>query len=364
MNPFTSRHPAYPGTTRRPGRRLLIVSLVSLAVICLAGFALYGAVAYLNTSPGKVGVYRIEIAPGMTARQVGEHLEREGLIRSSLYFRILARVKRFDRQIHAGEHWVGGSESTLTILGQLLSGGVCVTRVTVPEGLTLRQMGDVIAETMTFTADEFYAATTDSAVVERYGWTGASTLEGFLFPDTYHFDARTGVDGVIGTMARRFGDMFTPEMQARADSLGMTVREVITLASIVEKEAMVEDERPVISQVFHKRLKLGYKLGADPTVKYALQRNHHRLSLRDIKVDSPYNTYLYDGLPPGPICSPGMRSIRATLSPADTDYLYFVANWDGTHTFTRTLREHNAAKRISTRKYKEWRREQRSRSGS
>ena len=147
----------------------------------------------------------------------------------------------------------------------------------------------------------------------------------------------------------------TADMQARADSLGMNMPEIITLASIIEKEAATSEERPVISQVFHKRLTIGYKLGADPTVKYALRLKPERLSLRDIEIDSPYNTYRYAGLPPGPRCNPGILSIRAALYPASTDYLYFVANWDDTHTFTRTLREHSKAKQVSRRLYRRMR---------
>ena len=164
--------------------------------------------------------------------------------------------------------------------------------------------------------------------------------------------------GTLTRLKALRAEMFDGEIAARCDSVGLTPHEVVTLASIVEKEAQVARERGIISQVFLKRLELDYKLGADPTVKYAMGNAGRRLSFRDIEIDSPYNTYLYPGLPPGPICSPGRGALEATVHPADTDFLYFVANWDGTHTFTRSLNQHVRAKRVSERRYQEWRREQ------
>lgn len=353
--------PIYPMVNRQWRRLWRWVGVTALTLVLVGGIAVYGYARHLNDSPGKVRLYSFVIEEGATARQIGEQLEKDGIIRSASFFRIAARLMEFDRKIHAGTHWVDASETTLTILRQLLSGGLRVTKVTIPEGLTIREIADLLAAQLPLEPDSLVALAYDSACVERYAFPGASSLEGFLFPDTYFFDASSAAHAAIRTMTSRFRELFADEMKARADTLGMSLLDVITLASIIEKEAVLDDERAIVSQVFHKRLKLGYKLGADPTVKYAMEHQPRRLSLRDIEMDSPYNTYKYTGLPPGPICSPGIDAIRAALWPAKTDYLYFVSNWDGTHTFTKTLREHNVAKAESQRRYRRWREEQRSR---
>lgn len=347
--------------TQKQKTRIARWLIALLAVAVAAGAGGYAGYSYVNSSPGHRGLYSLEIRTGMSAGQIANQLEAEGLIRSSVFFRLLARVHGYDRHIHAGTHWIDGTKPTSGILRQLLTGGLHIVRVTIPEGLTIREIGARLARDLPFSAEEFVAAATDSALVARWTYPGAYTLEGYLFPDTYHLDVNASVNQTIGVLAGRFHAVFTPEWEKRADSLGMSVHEIVTLASIVEKEAQVARERGIVSQVFHKRLKLRYRLGADPTVKYAMEDPNRRLSLRDIEIDSPYNTYKHHGLPPGPICSPGRGALHATLYPADTDYLYFVANWDGTHTFTRSLREHNRAKQESHRRYWEMRREERRR---
>jgi UPF0755 protein len=297
----------------------------------------------------------------MSGDQIATQLEREGLIKSARYFGLLARLRRYDRSIRAGTHWVDGNQRTSDILTQLLSGGLRITRVTVPEGKSILQIASILAAELPFDSAAFVMATRDSITVAQWVSDTARTLEGYLYPDTYFLDVNTNEREAITILAERFREVFTTEMRERADSIGMTTHELITLASIIEKEAQVASERGIISQVFHTRLKIGYKLGSDPTVKYAMGTANRRLSFRDVEIDSPYNTYRYYGLPPGPICSPGRGAILAALHPDDTDFLYFVANWDGTHTFTRSLRQHVAAKRISNERYQEWRREQRRR---
>ena len=354
-----SAQPTAHGQPRRPWWWAAVI-VGAAGVVC--GLGAYGYARYINSSPGNVRLYRFVIEEGATARQIGDQLEREGIIGSARFFSLAARLMEFDRHIHAGTHWVDGSKTTLTILRQVLSGGLDITKVTIPEGLTIREVANLVAQALPVVPDSLVALAFDTAYVGRYAFPGAPSLEGFLFPDTYLFDASAGPVLVVRTMAERFHELFTDDMKHRADTLGMSPLEIVTLASIIEKEAMVHKELPIISQVFHKRLKLGYKLGADPTVKYVMEREPRRLSLRDIEVDSPYNTYKYSGLPPGPICNPGIEAMRAALWPAHTDYLYFVSNWDGTHAFTRSLREHNVAKSESARKYRQWRAEQRRRS--
>ncbi len=347
--------------TRSHGTRIIGWTIALAAVGILGGVAVYAGASWLNSSPKNVELYSLEIEPGMSAGRVAEKLEREGLIRSARFFRVLARFRGFDRQIHAGTHWVDGRKTTSGILAQLLSGGIRIVRITVPEGLVIDDIAELLAKALPFEPEEFVEACQDSELVATLAYPGAKTMEGYLFPDTYFFDVNAGVRETIGVMSRRFHNVFADSLVLRADSLRMSVHEIVTLASIIEKEAQVRSEQPIISQVFHKRLKIGYRLGADPTVKYAMGQANRRLSLRDIEVDSPYNTYKHRGLPPGPICSPGRGALHAALYPADTNYLYFVANWDGTHTFTKTLLDHNRAKKVSNQRYWEWRREQRRR---
>lgn len=338
----------------------IIKWIISLgAVGILGGAAVYAGVSWLNASPNRVELYSLDVESGMSASRVAEKLEREGLIRSARFFRVLARFRGFDRQIHAGTHWVDGRKTTSGILTQLLSGGIRIVRITIPEGLVIGDIAELLAKKLPFEPEEFVEACQDSVLVATFAYPGAKTMEGYLFPDTYFLDMNADVRETIGIMSRRFHNVFADSLVHRADSLRMSVHEVVTLASIIEKEAQVRSEQPIISQVFHKRLKIGYRLGADPTVKYAMGQANRRLSLRDIEIDSPYNTYKYRGLPPGPICSPGRGALHAALYPADTNYLYFVANWDGTHTFTKTLRDHNRAKTLSNQRYWEMRREQR-----
>ena len=340
-------------------RTRLIAILVAICTTLIAtSGGLYLGALWLNSSPGQRGLFSLDIEAGMTASRIARTLHDERVIRSPRFFRLLARFRGYDRQIHAGTHWVDGNASANDILEQLLTGGVRIARITIPEGLTIRQMATIFAAELPFTEAEFIAAAHDSALVDEWALLGAPSMEGYLFPDTYHLDISSRPREVVETMAGRFREVFDGEIAGRCDSVGLTPHEVVTLASIVEKEAQVARERGIISQVFLKRLELDYKLGADPTVKYAMGNAGRRLSFRDIEIDSPYNTYLYPGLPPGPICSPGRGALEATVRPADTDFLYFVANWDGTHTFTRSLNQHVRAKRVSERRYQEWRREQ------
>ena len=347
---------------KRRGRIWIIIAVVALAVLVGGAFTARYLIHDLNASPGARGMFRLNIRQGMTAAQVADTLEAAELIKSADFFLAAARMSDFDRQIHAGTHWVDGSRTTYEILQSLMRGGLSVVRVTVPEGHTIHGVAGVLARHLPFSAEQFDSLANTDEMLRRYGLPGTTTLEGQLFPDTYYFDGLSTPEDAIRVMTRKLKQVFIPEWRVRADSINMSIQNVLTLASIVEKEAMVDRERPIISQVFHKRLRIGYRLEADPTVKYVMERSRRRLSLRDIEVESPYNTYRNHGLPPGPICSPGARSIEATLWPSvETNYLYFVANWDGTHTFSRTLVEHNRAKVISNRRYWRMRAEQRRR---
>lgn len=273
-----------------------------------------------------------------------ESLSAKGIIGSPALFRFYARVTGRDRGIKAGTYLLERGSSWNAALTALTEGRGLVYTVTIPEGWTIATMIPALAREVKVSEDSLQVAVADSAMRDRLE-VATPTLEGYLFPETYVFPDGVTAREIVRTMVRQFERRWKPEWNARLDSLGMTRHEIVTLASIIEKEARVADERPVISGVYHNRLKRGMLLQADPTIQYALGRHRARVLYRDLRVDSPYNTYRYPGLPPGPIASPGDASIEAALYPASVPYLYFVAHPDGHHEFRRTLREHNEAVR-------------------
>jgi UPF0755 protein len=254
-----------------------------------------------------------------------------------------ASLKRSDREIKAGTYMLHRNEGWNTVLDALRAGKGIVHVVTIPEGFSLFQIAPLIASKLSLPTDSVEAAVRDTALLHRLD-IPMPTLEGYLFPDTYIFPdgatARTAVDAMV----RRFEQVWKPEWTARLDTLHMSRNDVMALASIVEKEARLAQERPVIAAVYTNRLQHGMLLQADPTVQYALGKHVARVYYKDLEVESPYNTYKHKGLPPGPIASPGKPSIEAALYPANVPYEFFVAFPDGHHEFRRDLAGHEQAK--------------------
>ena len=298
---------------------------------------------FLNSPTGDTGAKEIVLERGMMAGEVGRMLKRERIVRNARFFSILARVTGLEKRIEAGEHTLSGAHSTLSVLNKLRSGRYPAKNVTVPEGWTRYQIAGLFREHLDADSLRFLSFAEDPAVCRGLG-VDASSLEGYLFPDTYNFFVPTDERRIIERMVDRFHQVFADSLAERAKEFGWSIRQAVTLASIVEREAQVVEERQIIAGVFHRRLKLGRALESCATVKYALGKHKGRLVQADLNVASPYNTYLHRGLPPGPIGNPGIASILAALYPADVDYLYFVARGDGTHIFTRTNREHARAK--------------------
>jgi UPF0755 protein len=247
-----------------------------------------------------------------------------------------------DRALMPGTYVLRSGQSYGAILRDLTEGRGLVHTVTVPEGFALSTILPLLSRTLELSRDSLDAVVRDSALRAELG-VPTRTLEGYLFPDTYSFPAGTSARDVVRAMVRRFEQAWLPEWDARLAELGTTRHEIVTLASIVEKEARLAEERPVIAAVYRNRLRIGMALQADPTVQYALGRHTARVLYKDLEIDSPYNTYKYPGLPPGPIASPGAASLEATLYPADVRYLYFVAHPDGHHEFRETFGQHEQA---------------------
>lgn len=277
-----------------------------------------------------------------------ESLYRAEVIGSPKMFRVYAKIRGSDRGIKPGTYLLRKDASWGSVLSALRSGRGIVNIVTVPEGFTLAQIEPLLVAKLGVSLDSVQAAFRDTALLHRLN-VPIAALEGYLFPDTYFFPPGTSARAAVTAMVRRFEQRWRPEWTARADTLRLSRHGLLTLASIVEREAKIAQERPVIAAVYWNRLRRGMLLQADPTVQYALPQYQTRLLNKHLTVQSRYNTYRYRGLPPGPIGAPGVASVQATLYPASVPYLYFVAHPDGHHEFRVKLEEHQAAVRVARR---------------
>jgi UPF0755 protein len=323
-------------------KKLLALFLVILLVAAAAGAILYVRVRQPYrawSGPSQV----VEIPSGAGTRAIGDRLIGAGLVRDRLTYRLALWASGDARRLKAGEYRFEREMSPIEVLGKIARGEVDLVNVTFREGLTITDMA-ALFETQGFgTADAFRQAARNVSLINDLDPV-ASDLEGYLFPETYAVSRRVDAPQLIRAMVDRFRRVLSPELQERAKARGLDVRQLVTLASIVEKETGATEERPLVAAVYSNRLKVGMGLQCDPTVIYALQRTGKfdgNLRREDLALDSPYNTYRYPGLPPGPIAAPGRGSLEAAAQPADVDYLYFVSRNDGTHAFARTLDEHN-----------------------
>lgn len=304
--------------------------------------AAVGVLAFAVGCGGGSGSTRVVIPPGASFRVAADSLHRAGVIGSTRLFRLYASLRGHDRRIRAGTYVMGRGMSWPAVVSALTQGTGLIHTVTIPEGYSIADIAPLLARTLGVEQDSVIAATRDSATRERLD-IPTPTLEGYLFPDTYSFPDGTTGRAAVETMVKRFEQIWQPEWNAKLERLALSRHDIITLASIVEKEAKIPAERPVIAAVYLNRLRIGMKLQADPTVQYALGRHSARLFYKDLRVDSPYNTYIHAGLPPGPIASPGRASIVASLDPAAVPYRYFVAHPDGHHEFHVDYASHERA---------------------
>jgi UPF0755 protein len=291
----------------------------------------------------------VDIPEGASVRRIAALLHREGLVRDPAKFVLAAQFLRLTKDLQAGTYEFGPEFSELEVLLALRYGDVAGRTVTVPEGYRASQIARLMEDKLEIDPEEFIRLVHDATLVGELG-VSAPSLEGYLRPETYRFRLGTTAREAIVRMVGEAKRVFDARRSARADSMGMTIHEVLTLASIVEAEAMLDSERPRIAAVYHNRLAHDWRLEADPTVRYALGNYRRRVYYGDLDVDSPYNTYRNTGLPPGPICSPGIASVDAVLYPLrDTKEFFFVSNGDGTHTFSRTFAEHVRARDAASR---------------
>ena len=285
----------------------------------------------------------VEIPQGVGSLGIGERLVSSGVVRDIATFRAALWMSHKGRVLKAGEYRFDRAMTPSEIIDKIARGDVFVITVTFPEGHTIAEMAKIVEAHGLGTAAAFVQAATNVSLIHDLD-PAAKDLEGYLFPETYALPRRTDAAKLVRMMVARFDKVFTPELRKAAAARQLTVRQAVTLAAIVEKETAKAEERPLVAAVYTTRLRIGMPLQCDPTVIYGLVkagRYDGNLHKDDLSFDSPYNTYRYPGLPPGPIASPGRASLEAAVHPADADSLYFVSRNDGSHEFARTLEEHN-----------------------
>ena len=321
-----------------------------LFVLALLAIIVAGAVAAVMhtrvNSPylGYSGTEQfVDIPQGAGSRAIGERLVAGGIVRDLLTYRVALWTSGKARHLKAGEYRFDHAMTPFEVIDKLARGDVYVIHVTFPEGLTISEMSKIFESHGLGPASAFVEAAANAELVRQLD-PAAGDLEGYLFPETYALPRKSDAAKLIRMMVSRFEHVLTPELRQAAEARHLSVRQAVTLASIVEKETARGEERPLVAAVYENRTKIGMPLQCDPTVIYALQRaGKYTGNLRkdDLTFDSPYNTYRYPGLPPGPIASPGRASLEAAVHPANADFLYFVSRNDGSHEFARTLDEHN-----------------------
>ena len=325
-------------------KRGLIFTSALLIFILLSFMGLY--FGYFLISPA--GIDKKEeifiVKKGSGLKTVANELEERRLIKNKDLFMLWVILKGGTKDIKAGEYGLNQSMSPVRIFTILATGAIKTHPLTIPEGLTAEKIADILAKKNLVNKKEFISLVTDKALAASYNIDGPS-LEGYLFPDTYVISRDLGARELIDIMVHRFWNVFNNLIKGQESAAGelLPVKDIVTLASIVEKETGLDKERPVIASVFINRLKKGMRLESDPTVIYGLKDFDGNLKRKDLHSPSPYNTYINHGLPPGPIANPGRESLMAATNPAETDYLYFVSKNDGSHYFSTTLSEHNRA---------------------
>jgi UPF0755 protein len=324
-----------------PWIKFLVLLSGILLLLSISVLSWFLFVPSFKTASSKV----IFIKKGTHLRKVSEVLEQEGIIKNKHFFVFLATILGKKSRIKAGEYEFHTPMPPLKVLSALTKGQVKHHLVTIPEGFTLNQIGQLLENLNLVEKKGFLQKTSSPAFIDALGLShsAGSTLEGYLFPDTYHLLREMDPEHVVRVMVHRFRKVFGSDFRQGASELGISEREVVILASIIEKETSLSEEKPLISAVFHNRLKKKIPLQSDPTVIYGIRNFNGNLTKEDLLKPTPYNTYLLAGLPPTPICNPGRDSLLAAIRPAPVPYLYFVSKNDGSHHFSSDIEEHNRA---------------------
>jgi UPF0755 protein len=322
----------------------LILALFGIGIILAALAAVWLLLGTEQPFKGYQGTEQfVEIPAGAGPAAIGRRLAGAGVVRDNLSFRVALWRSGQARRLQAGDYRFDRPMSAREVIDKIARGDVFLRPITFPEGLTIRQMSQIYERDGFGRAADFVHAAQQVALIREID-PDATDLEGYLFPNTYSLPRKATAANLIERMVTAFRDALSPELVDRATSRGWSVRQLVTLASLVEKETAKPEERPVVAAVYANRVRIGMPMQCDPTVIYALERVGRytgNLTRDDLRFESPYNTYRYPGLPPGPIASPGKASLEAAASPSDVPYIYFVSRNDGSHVFSPTLEEHN-----------------------
>ncbi|UCE20731.1 MAG: endolytic transglycosylase MltG [Candidatus Aminicenantes bacterium] len=318
---------------------LIISAVIPLILSAWFSFEFYSTP---KVTPQKI-FFVVEEGNGV--QSIAQNLKEQGIIKKTWPFLLGYKIYFSSMSLKAGEYELSLPVSTKKILRILSEGKVYFHPVTIPEGLTRREIAQHLDSLGIVDEEDFLEACSRTELLGSYD-IEAENLEGYLFPETYHFTRGTSAETIVSTLVSQFKSVFTEEWRKRAIEINMTPRKVVTLASLIEKETSIPEERELVSAVFHTRLRIRMKLDCDPTIIYAMKEQgiyEGRLLRKHLKLDTPYNTYLRRGLPPGPICNPGKAALEAALYPSKEKYIYFVSKNDGSHVFSRTFKEHQRA---------------------
>lgn len=323
--------------------RLRVQWLIAASIAALILLLMGGWLWWQFQPVGRGSLRLVQVTPGMSARQIGRKLQQMGIIRRAWAFEWVVRWKGWSDRLRPGQYELRPSMSPLQIARNIAEGRVATSWVTIPEGYTLRQIAHALEERGVANAEEFLRLATTEGDTFKASFPLPKNLEGYLFPNTYRFPRGTGARQAIQSMVSLLEREVYQKYREEIERSGFSFHQILTIASLIEREAKVPEDRPLISAVIRNRLRRDMKLEIDATVLYALGKHKPRVLYRDLEIDSDYNTYRRKGLPPGPIANPGIVCIEAALRPAQVDYLYYVARPDGSHIFTRTLEEHHVA---------------------
>jgi UPF0755 protein len=321
-------------------KRIVSGPILLIGFVCVLS-VLY-TIHFISTpsSPGKP--VQVNIKSGQSGWQISKSLEKERIITDAGMFMLTSRILGKARRLQAGTYVFEGNHYPLEVMNILFRGKTFKYRITIPEGSNIYQIGEIIAATGIMDKDIFVRAAFSDKTTAFFK-VDAPSMEGYLYPDTYFLTPRMTPLEIMAKLHDRFKHVYNGEIEQRAGEMGLTRIQVLTLASIIEKEASSSSDKPLISSVFFNRLARDMRLQSDPTAVYGIDGFKGKINPNDLQRESPYNTYRHKGLPPGPICNPGSDSIKAVLWPATTNYLYFVSRGDGTHVFSNSLIEHNRA---------------------
>ena len=323
-------------------KRLFWLLLIVALIVGAGGWWIYSQTIEPYRGYSEPEVF-VDIPAGSSTATIASRLVEAGVVRDTRTFQVALWISGRSRSLRAGEYRFEAPMHALDVIDKIARGDVYRRRLTFREGLTITEMAQVFEERGFGSAADFRKAAENAALIQDLD-PGARDLEGYLFPETYALPRGTTATVLVAQMVDGFKNALTPEIRSNAAAAGLTIRQLVTLASLVEKETGTASERPLVAAVYANRMKIGMGMQADPTVIYALQqagRYDGNLRREDLQFDSPYNTYRYAGLPPGPIAAPGKASLEAAAKPADVDYLYFVSKNDGSHVFASNLEEHN-----------------------